>query len=295
MSATVAEQDRVLQIPPGMKGPLAFSGVFHVALVIIAIVGLPYFKAPPEPMTRAIAVEILPIADITTTNRIPTKAPPKPVEELKEKPKEKPVTPPKVETVQPPKDLPKPPQEKPKPKPKPVVPPPPTKELAPPEPKPVEKPKPEEKPVEQDQQEDFSSLLKNLQESKPDVQEDLPEAKVADAPAPAPAAPFSQNLTMSEFDLLTQQLQRCWSIQAGARYAEDLVVEVRVIVNRERRVLSAAIVDQWRYGQDSYFRAAADSAIRAINSPQCEILNVPPDKYDIWKDMIVTFDPRDML
>jgi outer membrane biosynthesis protein TonB len=297
MSATVAEQDRVLQIPPGMKGPLAFSGVFHIGIVILAIVGLPYFKAPPEPMTRAIAIEILPIAELTTTNRAPVQAPPKPPEEIKEKPKEKPPAPPKVDTVEPPKDIPKPPQEKPKPKPKPVTPPPPTEKLAPPEEKPVEKPKPEEKPVEQQQQqEDFSSLLKNLQDSQPDIQEDVPVTKTADAtPVAAPAAPFSQQLTMNEFDLLTQQLQRCWSIQAGARYAEDLVVEVRLIVNRERRVMSASIVDQWRYGQDSYFRAAADSAIRAVNSPQCEILNVPPEKYDVWKDMIVTFDPRDML
>jgi hypothetical protein len=68
-----------------------------------------------------------------------------------------------------------------------------------------------------------------------------------------------------------------------------------LIVARDRRVQSATIVDQWRYSQDSYFRAAADSAIRAINSPQCETLNLNPDKYDLWKDMVVTFDPREML
>lgn len=294
MSATAA-QERFFEVPPGMKGPLVFSGIFHIALVIVAIVGLPYFRAPPAPMTTTIPVEILPIAEMTTTNRIPLKAPPKLEEEIKEKPiqKEKPPAPPKVDTVEPPKDIPKPVKEKPKEKPKPVVPPQPTEKLAEPEPKPKEKPK--EKAVEPDQQKDFTNLLKNLQESEPVVEDNLPEAKTAEAAAPAPDAVFSQTLTMSEADALAQQLSRCWSIQAGARYAEDLVVEVRLTVNRERRVLSATIVNQWRYGQDSYFRAAADSAIRAVNSPQCETLILPPDKYDLWKDIVVTFDPREML
>lgn len=292
MSASVA-QEPIFEIPPGMKGPLAFSGLFHLALVIIAIVGLPYFKSEREDMPHSIPVEILPIAEMTTTNKLPLKALPKPIEEIKEKPiqKEKPPTPPKVDQVEPPKDLPKPVKEKPKPKP--VTPPPPTEKLAPPEEKPIEKPK--EKPVEPEETQQFDNLLKNLQESDPVVTEDLPESKTAETPAPAPEAAFSETLTMSEADALAQQLARCWSLQAGARYAEDLVVDVRLIVSPEKRVLSATIVDQWRYGQDSYFRAAADSAIRAVNSPQCETLILPDGKYNLWKDILVTFDPKDML
>ncbi len=293
--AVSATQDRSFEIPPGMKGPLVFSGLLHVGIVVIAIVGLPYFKSEPLEMPHSIPVEILPIAEMTTTNRIPLKAPPKPAEEVKEKPpeKEKPKAPPKVDQVEPPKDLPKPVKEKPKPKP--VAPPPPTEKLVEPEPKPIEKPKPEEKPVEPQEQQQFDNLLKNLQDSEPEVDETLPEAKEADAPAPAPDVPYAETMTMSEADALAQQLQRCWSIQAGARYAEDLVVDVRLTVSPEKRVLSATIVDQWRYGQDSYFRAAADSAIRAVHSPQCEILILPDGKYNLWKDIVVTFDPREML
>lgn len=278
-----------------MKGPVIFSAVFHIALVIIALTGLPYFKSEPDPMeSTAIPIEILPIAEMTTTNKKPVKAAPAPEKPPEEKPiqKEKPPTPPKVEAVEPPKEItpPKPKTEA-KPKPKPVTPPPPEEKLE----KPPEKPKPEEKPVEETQQQDFTNLLKNLQDSKPVVEDDLPESKDAQAPAPSPIAAFSEQLTMSETDALRQQLSRCWSIQAGARYAEELVVDVRITVSRERRVLSATIVDQWRYSQDSYFRAAADSAIRAVNSPQCETLNLNPDKYELWKDMVVTFDPREML
>jgi len=289
--AATATQEQGYTIPPGMKGPLVFSGLFHLLVLILAITGLPYLKTPPPPMQNSIPVEILPIAEMTTTNRKPVESQPAPEKEEKTKPiqKQKPL-PPKVDAVEPPKDLPKPVKEKPKPKP--VVPPPPTEKLAEPEKKPEEKPK--EKPTE-DQSQDFNSLLKNLQDSTPTTDEDLPEDKKADAPAPAPNAAFSEKLTMSEADALAQQLSRCWSIQAGARYAEDLVVDVRLTVSPDRHTTSATIVDQMRYNSDSYFRAAADAAIRAVNSPQCETLMLPPDKYDLWKDIVVTFDPRNML
>ena len=285
----------MIEGPSGLKVPLIASALFHLGIVIIAIVGLPHIAPPPETHMSAIPIEILPIAEMTTTNKPPVKAvqpqPEKPPE-VKPVQKEKPPAPPKVEAVEPPKEItpPKPKVEA-KPKPKPVAPPPPEEKLE----KPKEEPKPEEKPVEEDSSQDFTNLLKNLQDSQPVVDEALPESPDAPAPAPSPVAPFSETLTMSEIDALRQQLSRCWSIQAGARYAENLVVEVRLIVAADRRVTSATIVDQWRYGQDSYFRAAADSAIRAINSPQCEVLNLNPEKYDLWKDMVVTFDPREML
>ncbi len=290
MTATALKQHRWIDIPPEMKGPVTVSAVFHVALVIVAIVGLPYFKKPPEPMSNAVPVEILPIAEMTTTNKPPVKAPPAPEKEVQEKPleKEKPPTPPKVEAVEPPKEVPKPkPKTDSKPKPKPVVPPPTTEKL--------EEAKPEEKPKPEEQQNNFDSLLKNLQDSKPQVEEDVPAVKNAEAPAPSPLAAFSQQLSMSEADALRQQLSRCWSIQAGARYAEDLVVEIRMTVSPDRHVMSAVINDQWRYNQDPAFRSAADSAVRAVNSPQCETLNLPPEKYESWKDIVVTFDPREML
>lgn len=296
MSATATYNQE--PIPPGMKTPLVVSGIFHAVVVILAITGLPYFKKPPEPTPVIVPVEILTIGEITQTNRIPLKAPPK-EEDKKEKPIQKEMpAPPKVDAVEPPKEAPKPKtKDDAKPKPKPVVPPPPTEKLKEPEPKPPEE-KVKEKEPEVDQQQQFDSLLKNLQDSTPEVTEDVPEVKDAQA-GPAPDAPIAAEMTISEIDAmiarLRAQLSRCWSIQAGARYAEDLSVEVHMTVSAERRVISATIVDQWRYNQDTFFRAAADSVVRALNSPQCEILDLPPERYDTWKDMVVNFNPNDML
>ncbi len=284
--------------PQGPSGSLIVSLVFHAAVVLLAVFGLPHISKPVETVSTPIPIEILPIGEVTTTNKPPVESKPKeaPKEEpLKRQEVKKPPAPPKVEAKEPPKATPpEPPKEKPKPTPKPapVVPPPDAEKLEKPEEKPVEPPK----EVQEDTQQAFDSLLRNLQDSEPQVDETLPvtEEKV-EPPLPSPIGDFSKQLLVSEADALRQQLSQCWSIQAGAKYAENLVVEIRLTVNRDRTVQNAVIQDRWRYNQDPAFRAAADSAVRAVLSPMCTPLRLPPEKYDGWKDIIVSFDPKDML
>ncbi len=274
------------------------SLVFHGFVIGLMIFGLPHIHKPPPIPETAISIEILDIAEERQSPNPPVdapqpKEPPKP-EELIAKKQELPKAPPKVEAKEPPKAVPVKAPEPPKKvvKPKPKVPPPPTEALKEPEPEPEPEPvKEEESAPEQDQ---FASLLRNLQEAEaqPDVPDINPEAQ---NPAPSPLAKFSQQLTMSEFDALRMQLSRCWSIQAGARYAEDLVVEVRLSVGPDKRVIRSGVVDQGRYNSDSFFRAAADSAIRAVHSPMCDPLILPDGKYEVWKQMVINFDPREML
>jgi hypothetical protein len=96
-------------------------------------------------------------------------------------------------------------------------------------------------------------------------------------------------------DMVREQISRCWNIPAGARDARDLVVEIRVIVQPDGNVQQAIIVDQARAAADPFFRAAAESARRAFFNPLCRPLHLPPDKFEIWKDMIVAFSPKDVL
>jgi hypothetical protein len=42
-----------------------------------------------------------------------------------------------------------------------------------------------------------------------------------------------------------------------------------------------------------YFLAVSYSAIRAVQS--CEPYQLPPNSYEVWKDIIINFDPRDMF
>ncbi len=81
----------------------------------------------------------------------------------------------------------------------------------------------------------------------------------------------------------------------GARDAQNLIVNLAIDVNPDRTVANAEIIDKSRYSSDSFFRAAADAARRAVLNPNCSPLLLPADKYDQWKHIDFTFDPRDML
>jgi len=102
-------------------------------------------------------------------------------------------------------------------------------------------------------------------------------------------------LSMSEKDAIRNQFQKCWDVPAGARDAYNLVVTLHIEVNEDGSVTKAELAhDESRYASDSFFRAAADSAIRAVQ--RCSPLkDLPADKYGNWRDMELTFDPKDML
>lgn len=283
---------------PSMKGPFIISVVFHLTILILSIIGIPYLAREPV-ITDPVSVELVNISDITQTTKIapPERKPEEIKEELPPPAPEKP-SPPQMKEDAPP-DLHKPKEPE---KVKDAKLPPPEELKAPdkekkPEPKPPEK-KPEptkvEKPAET---QDFQTLLKNL---TPDTDtpeaEETPEETSKDAtPAESQIAPLAAQITASELDALKQQLGRCWNVMAGAKYAEDLIVEIRVVINRDRTVQEAIILDQGRYNSDSPFRAAADAAVRALRNPQCSPLELPPEKYEEWKTTVIRFDPSQFL
>jgi outer membrane biosynthesis protein TonB len=293
--------DDFLGLDSSMKAPVVTSAILHIILFIVTAFGIPFIARDHEILSQPISVEIVPIDELTQTNRVAT--PVKPKEEKRELPppvQEKPSPPKMAEETPPEIEKPKPPEIKEEVKEKPV------EQLAPPKPekkkeevKPKEKPKP--KPdttkVEKKKEQDFDSLLKNL---TPDTKEEQPVEAVETAENSAvdsAIAQLSDRLTMSEMDALRHQLQGCWNLgaSAGGKYAEELTVAVRVQINRDRTVQHAAVVDMGRYQRDNAFRAAAEAALRALRNPRCTPLAVPPDKYNTWKNTIINFDPSDML
>ena len=106
---------------------------------------------------------------------------------------------------------------------------------------------------------------------------------------------LSERLSISEEDALRRQIEQCWNPPIGARDARSLVVDIKITVNPDRTVQSAEVVDKSRMATDSFYRAAGEAAIRAVNNPRCSPLQVPEGKYEQWKTIDFTFDPRDML
>ncbi|MGA8155092.1 MAG: hypothetical protein WB822_02545 [Rhodoplanes sp.] len=98
-------------------------------------------------------------------------------------------------------------------------------------------------------------------------------------------------LSQSEIDALRAQIQACWNPPAGVVDAKELIVRIRLQL-REDGSLSANPT-LLNHGSHPIFQIAAESAMRAIK--RCQPYTLPIAKYAVWRDVEVTFDPRDMF
>lgn len=297
------------------------SALLHIAVVAFAYLHLWDLLFPSKPLEETpIAVQLINIAPethATKLNQAPPKPDAKPEDEPVEGTKEPPKQPPKPEPAPPaPPPTPAPqvaqaqPPEPPPPEPpKPETPPPPPaptpkpeppKPEEPPKPVPPPPPKPPVPPDAKKKQDDksFDDLLKNLSKRAETMKTDQPpkpNAPQQQATASAqPIAPLGSEVTTSEKDLVIQQIEQCWNIPAGAKDANDLVIEIHVEMNPDATVRDAKIVSTDRMS-DPYYQAAAESALRAVRNPQCQPLKLPLEKYSEWQTMSLSFNPKDIL
>lgn len=223
-----------------------------------------------------------------------------------------------------PKDAPKPEPKKAE-APKPAPPPEPKPESiakADPKPKP-EKPKPEKKPDEK-QQAKLDDLIKDIQkDEKPKPAEKKTAAKKAepvfdpskiaalvdkrDPSRKAQAAPETASystagtatgtapkLSISQQQMIVgmirDQISPCWNPPVGASGAEGLDVLVHFGLNADGSLSSnPRAVNS---SNNPAFRAAVDSASRAV--VRCSPLHLPQQYYEAWKEVTISFDPREM-
>ena len=96
-------------------------------------------------------------------------------------------------------------------------------------------------------------------------------------------------MTISEIDLLKQQLHGCLNLNVGVANLKEIKPVIYIEVNPDRTVKNAKVVNQERL-IDPSFRTAAEAAMRAVNNPECSPLLLPQDKYETWKEINFTFD-----
>ncbi len=177
-----------------------------------------------------------------------------------------------------------------------------------PEPKPepapqIAKVQPKAKPKPPAPTRSFDNILKDLAADQKPVKtaERAREPEtVRDKGKEAPQqSQIAERATIAELDLLRQmirqQIGQCWNPPVGARDAEDLIVTVLIRVDPQGVVREATVVDAPLMGLDRYFQAAAEAARRAVLNVNCQPLQLPPDKYEIWKEIRFNFDPSKML
>jgi outer membrane biosynthesis protein TonB len=111
--------------------------------------------------------------------------------------------------------------------------------------------------------------------------------------APAIGAPsaVAAQLSQSELDALRARLAQLWNPPAGASNPDELVVLIRIKLKPDGRLADGPQV--LTTGTSPLFLAARDGAVRAIFRGQpFDMLKA--EHYDQWKDIEITFDPRDM-
>jgi hypothetical protein len=185
-----------------------------------------------------------------------------------------------------------PPQSKPSPPPEPAAtkPEPPPQEVARAEPPP---PRPEPPPPEPPKEDEFAALLRSVEEMPRQVQGEVRQqgsGRSHDTAGRARTEIGEARLSVGEIDALMRQIGGCWTLPAGVDGIEDMVVRLRIQVRPDRTVQVVTIEDQARLNQDSIFRAVAESARRAVD--RCSPLNLPADKYALWRDIVMNFYPE---
>jgi len=105
---------------------------------------------------------------------------------------------------------------------------------------------------------------------------------------------LGEKLTISELDMIKRQFYDCWIVPAGAKNLKNLIVSIQLKLDESGTVINSKLMNEKKLG-DPFFRAAAESAIRAVNHPECRKLKVPKKKYEIWKSLILDFNPAIMF
>ena len=129
-----------------------------------------------------------------------------------------------------------------------------------------------------------------------DKREPMRQASAAEELSPVPslgkADGKAAQLSQSEIDALRRRLGECWYPPAGAADGGQLKVVLRVLFKPDATV---ATPPQLVAATASPFGPAmAESAKRAILTCQ-PFTMLRPEHYQQWKDIEITFDPREMF
>ncbi len=304
-----------------MRRAIIFSGILHVLAVGLAYFGLPELFDPPMlEEVPTLSVDLVTQNEIAEINPVQRQAPKKIAEKLPNIPKVpipklmksnnlEPVL--KSETVSKTPE----PQPEPKTKPKPNLktkPKPNLKTKPKPKPKPRIKktkkkkvkivklaPKPKRKP--KPPPDEFQKLLKNLttpkklalkfdKTKKESIQnKDIGSGKKT-------SSILGRNLKFELAKLVQKQIRDCWNIPGGAKDVQNMQISVRIRLRRDGSLLSPPrVIDSKLFDDYEFYSVVAESAVRALLNPKCSPLHLPYKHYDIWKDIIFSFNPGEAL
>jgi len=270
LSAATLAGDR--RSPAGWIGSL----LLHATIVFATLFTFAHKLDITEESSPVVPVDLVTIGaktNIAPTVKVQPKAPPK---------EETPVQPPLPDQsqVQPQQEQ----QETPPPPPEAA----PAEQVqTPPPPAPKLKPQPTEAPPKKEKF-DINNIMALLDKRAP-AASSAPNARVADRNVKGIGAQTAMTADLQ--DAMLSQIRECWSPPVGAPHPEQMVVEFELVLNSDGKVVSAT--SDALTSSNSYTKAAASAAERAIYT--CAPYKLPADRYKDWRDITLTFDPRQMM
>jgi hypothetical protein len=160
--------------------------------------------------------------------------------------------------------------------------------------KPKAKPKPKPAPQAEKKRDVNVDRMAALLNKLPDAAR---EARTEDAPPDMPrknvkgqSSGTQMTMAVNEIDALRAKIAQCWNPPPGGLGADAIIVKLRLQLNEDGSLIGYPTVAN--SGFSPFFQAAADSAVRAVY--QCQPYELPSEKYAVWRDMILNFDPRQM-
>ncbi len=146
---------------------------------------------------------------------------------------------------------------------------------------PEEPPEPEPEP-QQDEAEDFADAIAAA----------VSEANTAET-APSAGAPAGPPMTFGEKEALKVAVGKCWNVGSLSTEASRTTVVVSVRMRRDGKPDTASIrLEGWRDGSEAAAQQAFEAAKRAINICGRSGFPLPPEKYEHWAEIEMTFNPE---
>ena len=266
-----------------MTKSLIYSISFHLVIVLLTILSLPFMIRQPIDLPPIISVELIQISDKTNIPYAPKAR--KIIEEVKKEEKRvvSEQAPPSAKAKEKPDRIPLPDQKKEKKK---LI----KKKQNPEEVKPEIRQSSEFEKKEIVNTNEIAALIDKAKEEeavKEKSKSKLTQSSVKNA--------FATGLTLSEEDALRAQIFGCWSVPLGLPYDSDLLVRIKLDLKKDGTILKSEILDHERMNKpgQKFYKILAESALRAVRL--CQPLRVPPTGYEKWKNIQLNFNPMEML
>ncbi|HEY6862133.1 MAG TPA: hypothetical protein VI358_20405 [Pseudolabrys sp.] len=156
----------------------------------------------------------------------------------------------------------------------------------------VEQPLPPKKPPQKQQPKFDADKIAALLDKRDPQRNAATGMEANAAPTLGTAKGMAAQLSQSEIDALRARLMALWSPPVGVKDPSELIVNVTIRLRRDGRLAAPPFA---RVGSNSVAaQASRDSAVRAVLTGQPFDM-LKPEHYDNWKEIELTFDPKDMF